>query len=290
MQLSYNEACTLKNSTLEEDMRLCEQVGFDYMELRLDTVRKYLETHPLQDLVNFFASSRVRPFALNGIYVHREFLRPEDQQRSMKLLDDIKFGCEICCAVGSDSVIMVPPLYMESENKHYEDSWQQIEEDNVRIFSTMSELLASYGLKIGIEIVGAPRCSIRTVQQCNIILDKVNAPNLGYTLDAFNLWLYNKDNSFQDVLETYPEKLFIVHVNGGEDGRLEDLRQSYRTFVNRGVMPVANYVKNLQKVGFNGPISIEFFNEEFYRWTAEEVIREAYASTRELLVQCNALH
>ena len=42
MKTSYNEACGRDCSTLEQDLALCEQAGFDYIEIRLDMLRRYL--------------------------------------------------------------------------------------------------------------------------------------------------------------------------------------------------------------------------------------------------------
>jgi 2-keto-myo-inositol isomerase len=290
LKISYNEACTLNNSTLERDLILCEKAGFDYMEFRVDKLKEYFKTHTLKDLKDFFANNRIKPYALNGIYVYTDFLSEKDDPvRAQNLLDDIRFGCEVCEAVGSKDIVMVPPLFAESENRKYEDSWDKIVEDNVRIFAAMGNFAAKYGINIGIEIVGAPRCSVRTIEQCNEIIDKVGKPNVGYTLDAFNLYLFEKDDRFESIQKAYPEKIFIVHINGGEEGPLEALRQSYRTFADRGVMKVENYLENLKKIGYSGSVSIEFFREDCWKRSADSVIFEAFETTKNRMQQCGVL-
>lgn len=44
MKTSYNEACARDCSTLEKDLALCEEVGFDYIEIRLDLLRGWLKS------------------------------------------------------------------------------------------------------------------------------------------------------------------------------------------------------------------------------------------------------
>lgn len=50
MKTSYNEACGRDCSTLEQDLALCEQAGFDYIEIRLDMLRRYLQGHTAEQL------------------------------------------------------------------------------------------------------------------------------------------------------------------------------------------------------------------------------------------------
>jgi 2-keto-myo-inositol isomerase len=44
MKLCFNEATTIGNSTLEQDLILCERLGYDLIEIRLDKLREYLQT------------------------------------------------------------------------------------------------------------------------------------------------------------------------------------------------------------------------------------------------------
>ena len=57
MKLCFNEATTLKNSTLEQDLVLCEKAGFDYIEIWICQLEKYLQHNKLDDLISFFAKS-----------------------------------------------------------------------------------------------------------------------------------------------------------------------------------------------------------------------------------------
>lgn len=290
MKVSYNEACTLHNSDLETDLRLAEEIGFSHIEMRLDKLQEYLRTHTLEDLKAFFQKSRIRPHAINGIYTYTEFLGEEDDpERAQALLADIKFCCEVCVAVGSKDLIMVPPIFQEAEERPYTDPWEKILRDNVRIFKKMADFVAPYGVRIGIEIVGAPRCSIRTIEQCNKVLQLVDKPNVGYTLDAFNLYLYSKNNDFSEIQNADASRIFVVHINGGEEGELKDLRQSYRTFCDRGVMNVENYLQNLKSVGYDGPVSIEFFRKDCWERPARDVIQECYRTTKAVMQKCNTL-
>ena len=53
LKLGYNEATCKENSTVEKDLALCEKYGYDYIELRLDMLKDYLQTHTVEDLKAF---------------------------------------------------------------------------------------------------------------------------------------------------------------------------------------------------------------------------------------------
>ena len=67
LKLGYNEATCKENSTVERDLALCEKYGYDYIELRLDMLKDYIQTHTVEDLKAFFAKSHLRPVAVGSI-------------------------------------------------------------------------------------------------------------------------------------------------------------------------------------------------------------------------------
>jgi 2-keto-myo-inositol isomerase len=63
MKICFNKATTMKNSTLEKDLELCEKYGYQLFEIRLDKLKDYLKTRTVDDLADFFSRSRIKPFA-----------------------------------------------------------------------------------------------------------------------------------------------------------------------------------------------------------------------------------
>ena len=78
MKIGFNEATSRDCSTLERDLELCEQLGFDYIEIRYDKLYEYLRTHTMQELRDFFASSRIKPHAVNALYLYPELFTEGD--------------------------------------------------------------------------------------------------------------------------------------------------------------------------------------------------------------------
>ena len=118
MKIGLNQGCIVLSSDLETDLLLAESAGFDYLELRTDRIRSYLQKHTLEDLRTFFDSHHLKPHAIGGTYVYREFLSSMDNPEQQEaLLKDIRFAFEAGRAVGSDCIIVVPPMNPEVQGE-----------------------------------------------------------------------------------------------------------------------------------------------------------------------------
>ncbi len=104
LKLGYNEATCKENSTVERDLALCEKYGYDYIELRLDMLKDYLQTHTVEDLKAFFAKSHLKPFAFNSI----ENINFCNEQEWKELVELFTFGCEIAQQIGNPYIIVGP--------------------------------------------------------------------------------------------------------------------------------------------------------------------------------------
>lgn len=67
MKIAFNQATTMRHSTLSKDLKYCEKHGYDLIEIRLDKLKDYLKDHTVDDLKTFFARSRIKPFAFNAL-------------------------------------------------------------------------------------------------------------------------------------------------------------------------------------------------------------------------------
>ena len=67
MKLGFNEATALecKGQSLLADMEMCEKYGFDYIEIRFDCVKDYLQEHTLEELADWFKNHHLKPWAYN---------------------------------------------------------------------------------------------------------------------------------------------------------------------------------------------------------------------------------
>ena len=275
MKISYNEATAMGCSTLENDLILCEKIGYDFIEIRLDMLKGYLKKYSVKDLKSFFASSRIKPHAFNALFD----INFCDTDVWKVVMEDFMLACKTGEKIGSQYIVVVPTI-TKKPNTHSE---AEVFEDSIGGLTRLLDVGRNYGMKLAFEPVGNPGCCVRTIGQAWDIVETIDQDDVGLTMDAFNLHLYNKLNDFKDIKIVDPDKIFVVHLDDGEDLPLEVLDHCHRCFPGEGVIDLNNYVKNLKDVGYDRMISIETLRPEYWKKDAEWVIRRGYETTKKLL-------
>lgn len=290
MKISYNEATAKGCSSLEKDLELCEQIGFDYLEIRLDMLRDYLARHSLSELAAFFRTSRLKPHALNAVYLYPEFLSERDpEDKKTEVMNDFLLACEAGVAIGSQYMIVVPPLQRDPLGGPFPGNREETAKECIRILSALSEMALPFGMNLCFEPVGFNRSSVRNMKEAAAIVNEVDRPNVGFALDSYNLYLYEGSNDFSSIGEVDPAKIFAVHMMSGLDVPAEERGQDKRCYPDRGVVDTGNFLKNLKQTGYEGMVSIETFNPDYWKEKPEHVIAMAYETTKKVLEQYGCL-
>ena len=284
MLISYNEACARDCSTLEKDLELCEKVGFDCMEIRLDMLQDYLKRHTVQDLADFFSKSRLRPHAFNALYLYPEFLSDRDDTAKQEaLLQEFKLGCEVGKAIGSHYFIIVPPLQRDPQGGPYVGTWDDTFANCVRILKQLSDMARPYEMNLCFELVGFERSSVRSIAQADSIVRAVDRDNVGFVFDSYNIYLNGGCNDFSPILNVQHEKIFAAHLMSGDDVPEQERGQDKRCFCGSGVVDTDGFLQTLKAAGYTGIASVETFRPEYWQKTPEWVIEQAYQTTRNAL-------
>lgn len=290
MKIGYNEATGMGCSDLVQDLLLCEKAGFDYIEIRLDMLRKYLKGHTIQELAEFFAQSHLKPHALNALYLYPEFLSKEDDPEKQKaLLEEFIFACQMGKEIGSKYLVVVPPLQRDPEGGPFIGKPEEIFAHCVRILTQLSDLAQPYEIKLCFEVVGFERSSVRNVEEADRIIRAVGRENVGFVFDAYNLYLNEGLNHFEVLQMVEPDKIFAVHINNADDVPIHERGQDKRCFCNDGVVNVAGFLQEIKKTGYEGMVSIETFRPEYWQLSPHEVVQTAFETTRECLEQNGCL-
>lgn len=121
------------------------------------------------------------------------------------------------------------------------------------------------------------------------IVEKANHPALGLCLDTYVLHAPISDSSFHiycihdnvDRLSNVPgDKIFLAQFADAPLLHMEPLQYSrhYRNFPYQGQFPLSTFVKALNSTGYNGPYSLEIFNDEFRSAPASRIALDGYRS------------
>lgn len=284
MNISYNEATAKDCSTLEQDLVLCDRYGFDYIEIRDDMLLDYLKNHSIDELKAFFDTHRIKPHAINALYIYSDmFLNEKSDDRERALMFDFILCCEAASKIGSKYFIVVPPFSSNWNTTPFPDSKDKIITDCVRILRRLSDIAYRYDINLCLEPVGNIGFSVKSIEEAWEVVKAADRSNLGLTLDSFNLYSNNKLNDFKAMRDVDVNKIFAVHVNNSDDFPIGVLDHCHRRFCDQGEINLDNFLGTLNDIGYNGMVSIETFRPEYWSMKAEDVIAEAYKTTKELI-------
>lgn len=275
MKLGINEATCKENSSLEQDLLLCEKYHYDYIEIRLDMLKDYLKTHTIDDLKKFFQTSHVKPYAFNSIE-NINFCTPKQEQEMIELFT---FACKVGQQINNPYIIVVPTVSDEMITKSHEEIFQ----DSIRILKKLSDIALPYNIKLAFEPIGNKYWCVRELTQCLDIINAVNRENVGIALDAFNLFLYNKLENINSIDLVPQKKIFVYHINDSEDLPLSILDHCHRLLPGDGVIPLHEISSKLKSKGYEGIASVETFRPEYWQMNPDDVFRLAAEKTKAYL-------
>ncbi len=271
MKICFNQATTMKHSTLESDLVICESTGYDYIEIRLDKLRDYLTRHTIADLKAFFEKNRIKPYAFNAL----EFINFRDEAGFLDIMSGLKFCCDVGDEIGCHKVVVVPTF--DVGNK----TIKEIHDETVRVINIMADYAAPRNMKLAFEFVGYPNCSVNTFGQAYDIVKAVNRDNVGIVLDCFHF--HSMRSSIADLKRAQKEDIFIFHLDDSEDLPIGAARDEHRLMPGEGAIDLPAIFQTLKDIGYDSMASIELFRPEYWDWPDEKTILVSMGKTKGVL-------
>jgi 2-keto-myo-inositol isomerase len=271
MKICFNQATTMKKSNLEMDLILCEKIGYDLIEIRLDKLRDYLRTHTVRDLADFFKTSRLRPFAFNAL----EGIIFRDGTAYGQIKKDLKFLCEVGDQINCKKIVVVPSFDIGDYTK------TEIKDESVRVLRDLGAFAEKYNTKLAYEFVGYPNCAVNTFGQAYEIVKAVDRDNVGLVLDCFHF--HAMGSRLQDLKAADPDRIFIFHIDDAEDLPIGALRDDKRLWPGEGAIDLDAILSTLRDIGCHEMASVELFRPEYWELDIEEAIRVGKEKTEEVV-------
>jgi 2-keto-myo-inositol isomerase len=173
--------------------------------------------------------------------------------------------------IGAPYIVAVPLVTEEKILK------QDIKNSCVEVLTELSDLAKPYGVKIALEFVGHPQCTVNTFGQANDIVETVNRENVGLVLDCFHFHAMGSD--FEDLKKADGSNIFILHIDDTEDFPIGFLTDEDRVWPGLGAIDLDGILSILKEKSYSGAVSVELFRPEYYKLDAEEAIKTAKDTT-----------
>ncbi len=149
----------------------------------------------------------------------------------------------------------------------------------------LAEHAAARGLRVGYEALAWGRHVNRWRHSWRIV-KRADHPALGLILDSFHVLAVGDDLVGLDQVPA--DKLFFVQIADAPAMGMDVLSWSrhYRNFPGQGQLPVARFVAGVLDAGYDGPLSLEVFNDEMRAAPARLNARDGLRSL--ILVEAEA--
>ncbi|WP_262106153.1 bifunctional sugar phosphate isomerase/epimerase/4-hydroxyphenylpyruvate dioxygenase family protein [Arthrobacter sp. Marseille-P9274] len=262
MRTSIATVCL--SGTLEEKMQACADAGFDGIEIFEQDL-----------LVSPSSPARIRALA-DELGLSLDLYQPfrdfegvgEDLLEANLYRAEAKF--RLMNQLGIDTMLLCTNVATAT-----------IDDDEAAAaqLRRLGQLAAKYGVRIAYEALAWGRF-VNDFEHAWRIAELVDLPNFGTCLDSFHILSRDWDPS---GIEKIPaEKIFFVQLADAPRMSMDVLSWSrhHRVFPGEGDFDLAGFMGHLVRAGYNGPVSLEIFNDVF-RQTDE--VRTAVDAMRSLI-------
>src|SRR5579859_2369034 len=258
------------SGTLPEKLEAAAAIGFDGIEIFEN------------DLLTFDGSPEdVRAIAEGlGLAImifqpFRDFEAMPEPQRTRNL-DRAERKFDVMQALGTDLVLVCSNTHAATLD------------DDARAaadLAEMAERAKRRSLRVGYEALAWGR-HVNRWRRAWKIVQAADHEALGLIVDSFHTLAVDDDAA--GIADVPAEKLFFVQLADAPKLAMDSLSWSrhFRNFPGQGQLPVADFLRSVLDAGYQGPLSLEIFNDEFRAAPARLIARDGLRSL--LLVESEA--
>ena len=250
--------------TIEQQMDVCGQAGFDGIELWMSDIQVYMEKGGR--LIDLAAKLKDNRLVLENIIGFAPWA-VDDQSRRSAGLAQIQREMEITAALGGKFIAATMSGVDRLDRSRLDDYSQR--------FLLVIEAGKALGVTPLLELWGSG--ALYKLADVVHIAIATGHPDANLLLDFYHL--YRGCNSFDSLNLINVAKLPVFHINDyPADPPRERLNDRDRVYPGDGICPFHTLIPLLHQGGFRGAFSVELFNEDYCR---DNTVEQALATTLE---------
>ncbi len=251
--------------------------GFDSITPRLSE----FEDRSASDIRRWVETMKAKNIRYGACTLPVQFKKPPEQvERDLAKLPG---RAAIMRQLGIERVaIWIPP-------GHKELTYLQNFELHRKRYREIAGILDDNGMRLGLEFIG-PRTSrsqsrfpfICTQKGMMELIEAIGRPNVGLLLDSWH-W-YTSHGSVEELLELSNKDIVHVHVNDAPLGLDVDEQIDSRRGLPMatGVIDMKGFIGALMKIGYDGPVECEPFDQQLRDMEDNQALKKTKASLNQV--------
>lgn len=252
-----------------DEIKLAARAGYEGIEPWIGELREYQEAGgSIGDLTKLVQDSGMTVIDAIGF---AEWSVDDDSRRKAGL-ENLKRDMELVARLGGNRIAAPPTGMTDRADADY----GKLAERYRVAFVTGQE----QGVTPLVEVWGFSRTISRLGQASQIAIDS-GCPGAAVLPDVYHL--YKGGSDFHGLAMLQSSALPILHMNDyPADLSREVIKDEHRVYPGDGVGPIAETLAVLRGIGFDGWLSLELFNREYWAQDAELVVRTGLKKMRAL--------
>ena len=268
----YNMATTMTSSAFENDIVLAAKAGFRHIELRKEKLLNYLQRgHTLPELKQLLEDNDIKPICINAL---ADISFHKGQAR-----DAVKELCHMLCYAGQ--FVGCRDLEVIAAFGAPTDERDEVTAETAGILAELAPIAADYHMRLALEYMAVPKCSVRTFDHALEIVNRVALPNVGLLSDTWHH--FAGGSAPEEFLNARGDQIFTVHIGDAPGKAPLTIRRNECVWPGDGEAPIAAMLQYLRKIGYDDVVSVEVFDRGVQSMDPEKCIPLAYQRTLQAL-------
>lgn len=173
-------------------------------------------------------------------------------------------------------------------------SYQQYFAMIVSRMRPVAQILKGFGQSLGLEFIG-PRTLratrqngfVYTMDGMRAVAAAIGTENVGFLLDSFH-W-HTAQSTVTDIEQLSAREVIYVHLNDAVAGvNVNEQLDNKRELPGTGVIDLKGFLNALRKIGYDGPVTVEPFNQAIREMSIADAVKATSASLDKVLTAYSA--
>lgn len=241
--------------TLEQEIEITARAGYSGIEPWIRQIDDYVKPgRPLKDLGRRIEDAGLVVESAIGFF---EYL-VDDEPTRRRGLDEAKRNFELMAAIGGRR-IAAPPV---GAHQHDPTAPPIPLAAMAERYAALLELARHYGVVPMLEMWGFSR-TLNRLGEVAYVATEAGHPDACLLLDVYHL--YKGGSPVEGLRMLNGQQIPVFHLNDYPDLPPAQIQDKDRVYPGDGIAPLRRIFSILRQIGFDGAVSVELFNEDYYR-------------------------
>lgn len=236
---------TVFRADLESALGAAADAGFGAVELWVDSLERYLETHTVDDLRALLDAHRMQVCSIGDI--------ESITFCNAGQLDQLLRRCERLASVAR--AISCPTLVASASVRPRDADASRVAEETASAVGRLLDAIEPQGIGLAVAFRGFIWCAVNTLDQAMEAVRSHAERRVGLALDTFDL--HATGVGPEELKSLDPDRIFVMRLSDCEDVPPAVLAETARVLPGEGAASLRAMLQALCETGYSGPISMK---------------------------------